>query len=245
MAPRVWDSYLSDQDRLHAAGHPARRSGAGTAPALLLVDLYRGVFGDRPEPLLDAVKTWPASCGLAGWAALPAIQTLLAAARESAVPVVHVTGLEGIPHWRQRAGESAVDVDSPPAQTAGAAERQRRQFEIVHEVSPMPGEVVIRKAAPSAFWGTPLPGYLNQIGVDTLIVSGETTSGCVRATVVDGSSYRYNMLVVEECVFDRHEAAHAINLFDMDQKYADVIALADAVRYVRGHAPVSPSPVAV
>ncbi|HIM37650.1 MAG TPA: isochorismatase family protein, partial [Dehalococcoidia bacterium] len=67
---------------------------------------------------------------------------------------------------------------------------------------------------------------------DTIIACGETTSGCVRASVVDGCTNRYRMIVAEECVFDRHEAAHAINLFDMHQKYADVLPLADILEYI-------------
>jgi len=102
----------------------------------------------------------------------------------------------------------------------------------VDEVAPMAGEPVLRKSAPSAFSGTPLIGQLNYLGVDTLLVAGESTSGCVRATVVDGTTYRFRMIVVEECVFDRHQAAHAINLFDMHQKYADVVPLEEAIAYL-------------
>ncbi len=94
--------------------------------------------------------------------------------------------------------------------------------------------MVFRKAAPSVFWGTPLIGELTQLGIDTLIVGGESTSGCVRAAVTDGFSYGFKMAVVEECVFDRHEAAHAMNLFDMNQKTANVISLAEAIAYLQG-----------
>jgi nicotinamidase-related amidase len=114
-----------------------------------------------------------------------------------------------------------------------ARERWRRQYEIMEQVAPIAGEAVLRKTAPSAFWGTPLVAHLNQLRVDTLLVAGETTSGCVRASVVDGCSYRYKMIVVEECVFDRHEACHAINLFDMHQKYADVVSLEAALDYLQ------------
>lgn len=100
-------------------------------------------------------------------------------------------------------------------------------FRIRAEVAPIPGEPVIRKAAPSAFFGTPLPALLRQKDIDSLIVVGESTSGCVRATVVDACSYRYDVTVVEECVFDRTQAAHALNLFDMSQKYADVRGVED------------------
>jgi maleamate amidohydrolase len=169
---------------------------------------------------------------MAGWNALPKIQMLLAEARQAGIAVVHVSGLEGLPHWRPRTSDApAGGGTGGHAGTNGATMTGR--FAIMPEVAPIPGEPVLLKAAPSAFWGTPLAAYLNQLRVDTVIVVGESTSGCVRATAVDGCSYRYRMLVVEDCVFDRHEAAHAINLFDMDQKYADVIGLDDAVGYLR------------
>lgn len=227
MAERVWDRFLTDQDRARAAMQPAFRKGGGTRPVLVLVDLYRWVFGDEPEPLLDAIKTWPGSCGLAGWDALPHLQRLLAEARQNDVPVVHVTGLEGMPGWRDvnpRGGGSSDPVKP---------ELRRRRYEIVDEVAPIEGEVVLRKTAPSAFWGTPLAAHLNALRADTVIIGGESTSGCVRATVVDAKSLRYKVIVPEECVFDRDEASHAINLFDMEEKYADVVSLADTIDYLR------------
>jgi nicotinamidase-related amidase len=229
---RIWDTYLSDQDREHVQLSGKRPFEAGNSPALLLVDLYRWVFGDTPEPLLDAVKTWPGSCGMAGWQALPKIQRLLAEARRAELPVIYITGLDGMPDWatpgRRQPGEREANPEME--------ERRRRANDIVDEVLPLPAEVVLRKSAPSAFWGTPLVGHLNYLRADTVLVVGESTSGCVRASVVDGRSYRFNMVVVEDCVFDRHEATHAINLFDMDQKYADVVDLDFAVSYVRKHA---------
>jgi maleamate amidohydrolase len=229
MPERVWDSFLTEQDHSHLAMSQHRRIGFGKRPALLLIDLYRWVFGDRPEPLLEAIKTWPGSCGLAAWQAIPHIQTLLNAARNSKIPIVHMTGLdhsgmEGWTAWR----EPAQPADPSPE----ARDRRKRRWDIIAEVAPLPGEAVLRKSSPSAFWGTPLAGHLNYLGVDTIITCGESTSGCVRASVVDGCTYRYRMIVVEECVFDRHEAAHAINLFDMNQKYADVLPLADVLEYL-------------
>lgn len=226
MAERVWDRFLTDQDRAHIQIAPAIRKGTGTHPALLLVDLYRGAFGDRPEPLLEAVRTWPASCGLAGWTALPHIQRLLGEARERRTPVVHISGNGGLPGWRDATPRGGTP-SSPEAQ-----ERRRRRYDLIEELAPVDGELVIRKIGPSAFWGTPLVGLLNGLGVDTVVVAGESTSGCVRATVVDGKSLRFRVLVPEECVFDRHEATHALNLFDMDQKYADVVPVDEAVAYL-------------
>jgi nicotinamidase-related amidase len=239
MGERVWDRYLSAQDKAHVARQPAARKGVGARPALLLVDLYRWVFGDRPEPLLEAIETWPASCGLAGWAALPHIERLLAEARRLGIPVIHATGLEGMPGWRDATPRGGNAV--PP----GDAERRRRRYDIVDEVAPIDGEVVLRKTSPSAFWGTPIVGLLNNLGIDTIVVAGESTSGCVRATTVDGKAYRYKMVIPEECVFDRHEAPHAINLFDLDQKYADVMPLEEVLAYLRSVAPGAVAPGAV
>ena len=234
MSERVWDRFLTEQDKAHLAASRHNPVGYGSRPAFLLIDLYRWVFGDEPQPLLESIKTWPGSCGLNGWQALPHIQELLRVSREVGIPVIHVTGLHpaesGVLGWHE-----AAHRDAPRrAVTDPAAEdRVRRQFDIVDELAPIAGEAVLRKASPSAFWGTPLVGHLNYLGVDTVLVAGESTSGCVRASVVEGTTYRFRMIVVEECVFDRHEAPHAINLFDMSQKYADVVPLADAVAYLR------------
>jgi nicotinamidase-related amidase len=194
---------------------------------MLLIDLYRWVFGDKPEPILEQIKTWPGGCGLAAWNAIPHIQKLLRASREAGIPIVHMTGLEGagVESWSARREEKR---DLSPE----ARERIRRRFEIIDEVKPLPGETVLRKASPSAFWGTPLIGHLNFLGVDTILTVGESTSGCVRASVVDGCTYRYRMIVVEEGVFDRHEATHAVDLFDMNQKYADVLPLSEVLEYL-------------
>jgi nicotinamidase-related amidase len=206
---------------------PAYHRPPGTRPVLMLVDLYRWVFGDEPEPLPRALDRWPGSCGLTGWEALPHIQRVLACARDGGIPVVYFTQSEAIPGWRDRPRSSgSVDPEM--------ADRQRRKYDIVDEVAPRPGEVVIRKTGPSGFNQTPLLHHLRGLDADTLIVCGESTSGCVRATVVDGKSYRYQILIPEECVFDRHEAPHAINLFDMDQKYAHVLPVEDVLTYMAG-----------
>jgi nicotinamidase-related amidase len=176
------------------------------------------------------MKTWPGSCGLAGWNALPHIQKLLGTAREVGCPVVHITMLDtdGLLGWYEAAHRDSHRQPTDPAML----ERLSRKTDIVDEVAPIAGELVLRKTAPSAFCGTPLLGHLQYLDVDTLIVAGESTSGCVRATVVDGTSSRYRVIVAEECVFDRHEAPHAINLFDMHQKYADVVPVAEAIDYL-------------
>ena len=165
MLEQVWDSFLTEQDKEHLALSPHQRIGFGQRPALLLVDLYRWVFGDEPQPLLEAIKDWPGSCGPAAWDAIPHIQTLLEAARNAGIPVIHMTGLDhcGVDGWsfRRRSGQR----DTSPE----AADRRERQYDIIDEVAPQAGEAVLRKSSPSAFWGTPLVGHLNQLGVDTII----------------------------------------------------------------------------
>ena len=232
MADRVWDKFLSDNDRRRAARQPAVQKGAGKRPALLLVDLYRAVFGDQPATVDDGLDLWPATCGMAGWSSLPHIERLLAAAREHRIPVFHVTGYDDLPNWRDSRKGMAPQDDA-------ARERFARRHDIVDQVAPIGGEHVLRKTAPSCFFGTPLAALLVREGIDTLIVAGESTSGCVRATVVDGKASRYKVLVPEECVFDRDEAPHAINLFDMEQKYADVIPLSEVLGYLDEIAPVA------
>ncbi len=228
MAGRVWDPYLTEQDKAHleASGHKER--GFGKRPALLMIDLYRWVFGDKPQPLLEAIEEWPASCGLAAWESLPHIQSLLASAREVGMPVVHVTGLpedgSGIIGW---AGSGRADSGGSGYMGGTKKQRPASMFDIVDEVAPIEGEAFLRKSSPSPFFGTPLVGHLNALGVDTLIVAGESTSGCVRASVVDACTHRFRTVVAEECVFDRHQATHALNLFDMHHKYADVKPLAE------------------
>jgi maleamate amidohydrolase len=238
MTERIWDKYLTPSDREHVAAYPRTPVGFGAKPALLMVDFYRAVFGDKPEPLMEAVKTWPSSCGMAGWNALPHIQKLLAAARAAKIPVIHITMLanSGMLSWSDAAHRDSAKAPSK-ALDAAALDRKRRSAEIIDELAPIEGEVVLRKTAPSSFWGTPLAGHLTYLGIDTLIVAGESTSGCVRASVVEAVSHRYRVQVVEECVFDRHEATHALNLFDMHSKYADVIPLTEALQYIATKAP--------
>jgi maleamate amidohydrolase len=100
---------------------------------------------------------------------------------------------------------------------------------IVDELTPESGELVVRKTVPSAFFGTQLAPWLTERAVQTLLVAGAVTSGCVRASVVDAMSYGFRPLVLADCVGDRAIAPHEANLFDMAQKYAAVMPLDDAI----------------
>ena len=105
-------------------------------------------------------------------------------------------------------------------------------YAIRPEFKPQPGDVVITKQRASAFYGTPLSAHLTQLGVQTLIVCGESTSGCVRASAVDAYSHGYHVVLVEECCFDRSELSHKVNLFDMHHKYADVMRADEVIAHL-------------
>lgn len=237
---RVWDKFLTERDKRHLAvsGWGSRPpKGLGAKPAVIVVDDYYAALGTVREPILESVKTWPASCGLEGWDAIDRTVELLDAARQAGVPIAYVHGvMEPAGPWNPQAGNSMF---------AMSHEQQAIAYQIVKEVEPQPGDLVLPKTAASAFAGTPLAYHLSRLGIDTLIVVGETTSGCVRATVLDGAAYRYKIGVVEECCFDRTESAHAINLFDMHHKYADVISLSSAISYLlTGSTEVAGAPAA-
>lgn len=218
-----WDAVIGPDERLIAGRY---RSGKrlGDRPGLLLIDCYRKVFGDRPRPLAEAIETFPATCGLAAWEALEPLERLLGTAREVGIPVVHTTG-EARPH--ARVGATTLRARRP-------GEDDAEGYEFVPSLRPRPGELVAVKSRASAFFGTPLSTWLRELGVDTLVVAGETTSGCVRASVVDAYSHGFRVAVVEEATFDRSRLSHQVNLFDMHLKYASVVHLDEALHYLEG-----------
>ena len=228
---RIWDRFLTEQDRAHLATVGEPSPGAARAwqrPALLLIDNYRAGLGDEPLPLLEAVRRWPKSMGQAGWDATERIRELLDVGRSLGLPIVHVTGLpserSGIAGWRSVGMAIAAEAEV-------AADPHR--FDLVAGLEPAPGEALIEKHSPSAFFGTPLASHLTACRVDAVVVCGQATSGCVRASVVDAVSHRIQVVVPEDAVYDRHEATHAMNLFDMSQKYAQVLPTEQVLSMLR------------
>lgn len=231
-----WDQFLTDRDRaVFAKSGYGNRQGFGGSPALLVVDVTHAFVGDRPEPILRSVERYRTACGDEGWAAVEQIRTLLGTARSAGVPVVYTRGIDRRGHddagrWASKSARAAEDYRSD----------RSRGNEIVEPIAPQTGDMVIAKAKPSGFFGTPLLSYLIEWKVDTLLVAGGTTSGCVRATVVDGFSYNFRVAVVEEACFDRGQASHALSLFDMNAKYADVVSVSEALAYLaRAGGPLS------
>src|SRR5947209_5842079 len=105
-------------------------------------------------------------------------------------------------------------------------------YHIKEEFAPMPGELVVYKERASGFFGTPLIAHLRKVGADSLIILGESTSGCVRASTVDAYSYGFHNVVVEECTYDRSMLSHKVNLFDLHHKYADVMHIEEVLAHI-------------
>ncbi|ETI70495.1 isochorismatase family protein [Neobacillus vireti] len=230
---RIWDQYLDKRDlKNYSTSGFGKKYGIGKNPALIIVDVTYGFTGEEAEPIEESIKKYPASCGAASWEAIKHIQALLKTARASKIPVYY-TIIEG---YRDSSNERVAvkgNLFSHPSLLEG-----EKGTWVVDEIMPSPGEVVLSKKKPSAFFGTPLISHLIADKVDTVIVVGCTTSGCVRSTVVDAFSYNYQVIVPEECVFDRSITSHAINLFDMQQKYADVVKTDEVIKELTLLSPV-------
>jgi nicotinamidase-related amidase len=219
--PRIWDKFLTERDRavFSAAGYDTL-SGFGKRPALLVIDVSYGFTGDKPEPILDSVKRWPLSCGAESWDAIAVIKDLAARFRVKRMPVIYTTGVARADSWDT--GGWAWK-NSRTREGARARASNLDDNAIVAEIAPQSQDIVVYKQKPSGFFGSNLMSYLTLLGCDSIIVTGTTTSGCVRATVIDAFSYNIRSTVVEDGCFDRSQASHAISLCDMHAKYADVL----------------------
>jgi nicotinamidase-related amidase len=224
----VWDDVISEAERkIYETGGWGRRMGFGHRPAVLVIDVNYDFVGDKPEPILQSIKRWRYSCGDVGWRGVDSIRQLLLVARPKKVPIIYTTvehRADAFDYGRDR------DKNFRTGETTSLA--GEKGPEIPQEIAPIPADIVISKKKASAFFGTPLTSYLIDLGIDTLLVTGVSTSGCVRATVVDGHAYNFRVCVVEEATFDRSIVAHKVNLFDMHMKYADVVSLAETKRYL-------------
>jgi maleamate amidohydrolase len=209
-----WEGLLSPDELevYEQAGYWRRSREPGAAPALLLVDLEHNFTGDRPEPILQSIRRYRNSCGEHAWQSLPQIRRLLEAARAAELPILYTRGAEDYP-------------DASP-------DELRDGRHIVRVVAPAADESVFTKRAASAFYADGLLAHLVRKRVDTLVVAGCTTSGCVRATVVDSASHGFRTVVPHECVFDRALTPHRLNLFDMHAKYALVCSLAETLEWL-------------
>jgi nicotinamidase-related amidase len=196
---------------------PEHHLQPGRRPALLVID-FVGAYLNRGSPLYAGVE-----------AARDACKSLLAAARQARIPVIHTNvvyqpgGRDGGVFFRKLPALSCFERGLHPELAAFGK-----------GLEPVDGETVISKQYASAFFATTLASTLTSLGVDTLLIAGVSTSGCVRATAVDACQHGFIPLVVRDAVGDRHPAPHEANLFDLQAKYAEVISLETAQKYLAG-----------
>ena len=226
---RIWDDFLTERDKqvLAQAGY-GKRGGFGKRPALFIIDVQYNFCGDKPEDILEGLKQYRTHCGREAWEAVAHIVPLLELARDKNIPVFYTesgrradlldSGVQvGKNH---RGGEKTVLADTHATQP-------------VEPLAPRPQDIRITKQKPSCFFGTIFMSHLNFLDVDTLILVGCTSSGCLRATTVDAYSYNFKVIIPEEAAFDRFQASHAMSLFDLNCKYADVIPSIEVQDYLR------------
>ncbi len=191
------------------------RLGFGTAPALVIID-FAMAYLNPDSPLYAGVEDTLASC-----------ERVLRAARQAAIPVVFTRvefqpgGTDGGVFYRKVAALSCFDRGNPLA-------------ELAPSLQPVTSDIIITKQYASAFFGTSLSSTLTALGIDTLIVTGVSTSGCVRATALDACQHGFIPVVVRQAVGDRSEQVHEANLFDLDAKYADVVDELEVLNYLSG-----------
>ena len=205
---------MSDSADANYAQVYGNKIGFGERPALILVDFVAAYFDKSCDLYADVDQ------------ALAAAIRVLGHARQAGIPVIytnvvyHSSGMNGGRFYEKAKPLRHFLSGSPLGAWAEG-------------LQPTENELVVSKQYPSAFFGTSLASTLNSLGVDSTIITGLTTSGCVRPTCVDACSHGFIPIVVEQACGDRHEAPHQANLFDMNAKYADVVSEAQIIDYLR------------
>ena len=234
---RVWDKFLTERDKavFAAAGYGAQAAW-GKRPALLVIDVNYAFTGETSLPILESIKKWRNSCGSEGWDAIPVLQKLISMCRSKGIPIIYTTGTRRADMWNAGswAWKNSRNDEDLTVVIESTSYDGRDGNVIVKEIEPGPRDIVVRKEKPSGFFGSPLASYLQNLGCDSVIVTGTTTSGCVRATVIDSFSLNFRTTIVEDGCFDRSQASHAINLCDMNAKYANVMGSEEVLQHLRG-----------
>ena len=212
---RIWEDLLTQQDKdviidagydkLGAATWESRELGSN--PALLVIDMQNHLVG-KDEPILTAIKKERTAMGEIAWKAIKPISSLISTCRRAQIPIIYT---KVVPRGRASGEESIQIIDS---------------------VKPRKNDLVLDKNFSSAFFGTDMLAHLKRKNIDTVIIIGNSTSGCVRASAVDARQMGFNVLIPQECTFDRIEASHKIGLLDLWMKYAIVKSTDEVAEYV-------------
>jgi len=217
MTKRIWEDLLTERDeqviietgydREGASSWESR--GTGTDPIVLVIDMQRLIVGKNVH-ILNAVQDYRTAMGEVAWDAIEHIAPFLEFVREQGLPVMYTRVVP-------------TSYDDP----------HHEDLDIVDPVAPEEGETVIDKSYASAFYGTDLLARLVRGGHDSVIIVGNSTSGCVRATTIDAQQHGFDVILPQECTFDRIEASHKVGLLDMWMKYAEVLEREEVEEYVR------------
>ena len=197
----------------------------GQRPALLVIDCTLAFTGRPGQTLIEATEEFPTACGPAAWEAMPNVTALIDRFRRRNLPIVY--------------SRSDLSVNPVMGGATKAGRQGLRDPDVMargnvfpEELDPREGELILEKSRASVFFSTPLATYLTTRGVDTVVACGTTTSGCVRASVVDSMSHGFLTFVVEDACFDRAPSPHRANLWDMHAKYASVVTTEDILAAV-------------
>lgn len=209
---RIWDRYIEEPFRSRVAEqhNPPQLTEKS---ALVVVDLYNLVYEGGDRPVRELIDQFPAACGEHAYRAIEPTNKLIALFRDRRLPVFFST------------------KDFERSQRSGNATHRPRNrpkpedYAIYHAVDYKNTDTLIKKLRASVFFETELQSLLAANNIKNLFVAGESTSGCVRASVVDAFSLGYRVCVIEDCVFDQNSVSHAVNLYDMHHKYARVSTL--------------------
>ncbi|WP_377299450.1 isochorismatase family protein [Rhizobium sp. SGZ-381] len=219
-----WDGIISEAEQAaYKAVGFGRSSGLGKRPALLIIDVQYRTVGSRPMPMEEAIKEYATSCGETAWAAVHKIRALLDLFRAKGWPVMY-------PHV---APKLSFDAGRLSEKIPAIMDIPTEGYNFVKEIAPVEGDTLLPKKHPSAFFGTPLASYLINAQADTVVITGCSTSGCVRGSVVDSFAYNFKTIVPQDAVYDRSPTSHAVNLFDMASKYADVASTEDILEKLK------------
>ena len=211
-AKRVWDQYIDEpfRSRVSEQENPPE---INQNSALIVIDLYNLVYEGGDRPVTELINQFPASCGEYAYRAIEPINNLITLFRDRGLPICFST------------------KDFERSQRSGNATHRSRNepksgdYEIYHAVDFRATDNLIKKLRASVFFDTDLQNTLQANKTRDIFIAGESTSGCVRASVIDAFSFGYRICVVEDCVFDQNIVSHAVNLYDMQHKYAQVTEL--------------------
>ncbi|TAL80042.1 MAG: isochorismatase family protein [Burkholderiaceae bacterium] len=225
VAPTMdWRTVFPEEDRkIYEAARFGGQLEFGQNPAIMIIDVVDSFAGPKGQGIFDSINQYRTSCGEAGDAAIKVMANLLAIGRSLHVPIVYTKGSVVDKYY---AGDSVKGTRPDEVERIYGAP-------IVAAIAPIDGEYVLEKTKASAFFGTPMASFLQRHRIDTLLICGTSTSGCVRASTIDAFSHGYQVFVLEDGVFDRSPMSNAVNLYEMNQKYASVINSSDAIAYLR------------